>query len=158
MTATREHRYAITTRWSGNTGRGTADYRAYERRHEIEIAGKSAIQGSADPAFCGDASRHNPEELLVAALSACHMLWYLHLCAEAGIVVTSYVDAAEGLMQEEAGGAERFVRVVLRPKIEIASGDATQARALHHAAHEKCFIANSVNFPVEVVAEISGVG
>jgi organic hydroperoxide reductase OsmC/OhrA len=119
MAKEREHHYAITTRWTGNTGRGTADYRAYERRHEFEAVGKPAIAGSADPAFRGDAARHNPEEMLVAALSGCHMLWYLHLCAEAGVAVMSYIDRAEGLMHENADGSGRFVRVMLRPEIEI---------------------------------------
>jgi organic hydroperoxide reductase OsmC/OhrA len=146
---TKTHRYGITVEWTGNTGTGTSAYRAYERRHEIAAPGKPSIPGSADPAFRGDPARWNPEELLVASLSACHKLWYLHLCAVAGIVVTSYVDRAEGEMEETADGSGRFRRVVLKPAVMLAPGmDAALARALHAEAHAKCFIANSVNFPV----------
>jgi organic hydroperoxide reductase OsmC/OhrA len=146
---TKTHRYGITVEWTGNTGTGTSAYRAYERRHEIAAPGKPSIPGSADPAFRGDPARWNPEELLVASLSACHKLWYLHLCAVAGIVVTSYVDRAEGEMEETADGSGRFRRVVLKPAVTLAPGmDAALARALHAEAHAKCFIANSVNFPV----------
>jgi len=151
------HRYAVTVLWTGNTGRGTSGYREYERRHEISASTqKPSIPGSSDPAFRGDSARWNPEELLVAALSACHKLWYLHLCAEAGIVVTAYVDEAEGVMEETADGSGRFQNVTLRPKVTLASGsDLKKARALHDVAHEKCFIANSVNFPVHHEPEIS---
>ena len=151
------HHYVITVTWTGNTGTGTSGYREYERRHEISAtAQKPPIPGSSDPAFRGDATRWNPEELLVAALSTCHKLWYLHLCAEAGIVVTAYVDHAEGVMEETADGSGRFRTVTLRPNVTVAVGsDLTQARALHDIAHAKCFIANSVNFPVEHKAKIS---
>jgi organic hydroperoxide reductase OsmC/OhrA len=145
-----EHRYAVTVEWTGNLGPGTSAYRTYERRHEIRAEGKPTIPGSSDPSFRGDAARYNPEDLLVASLSGCHMLWYLGLCAMAGIVVTDYIDRAEGFMIEEAGGEGRFTRVVLRPQITVAAGtDLARAGALHHQAHAKCFIANSVNFPVE---------
>src|SRR5687767_11345840 len=110
--ASREHRYAVTVEWTGNLGSGTSAYRAYARDHEIRASGKPAIPGSSDPAFRGDPARWNPEELLVGALAACHKLWYLHLCAEAGIVVTSYVDRAEGVMVEEADGSGRFTGAV----------------------------------------------
>ena len=150
------HRYAVTVTWTGNTGAGTSGYREYERQHEISAAKKPSIAGSSDPAFRGDPTRWNPEELLVAALSACHELWYLHLCAEAGIVVSAYVDHAEGVMEETADGSGRFQSVTLRPNVTIASGsDLATARALHDVAHTKCFIANSVNFPVHHEAEIS---
>jgi organic hydroperoxide reductase OsmC/OhrA len=95
----REHRYSVNVRWTGNTGKGTSDYRSYQRNHEIDVLGKPPILGSADPKFRGDPVRYNPEELLVSALSTCHMLWYLHLCADAGIVVVSYEDRAEGTME-----------------------------------------------------------
>jgi organic hydroperoxide reductase OsmC/OhrA len=144
----REHRYSVNVRWTGNTGQGTSDYRSYRRDHEIDVAGKPAIPGSADPKFRGDPLRYNPEELLVAALSTCHMLWYLHLCADAGIVVMSYEDRAEGTMEESSEGAGRFAGVTLRPQVRI-KGSVEQAEALHERAHELCFIANSVNFPVE---------
>jgi organic hydroperoxide reductase OsmC/OhrA len=149
------HTYHATVRWTGDLGTGTSSYRAYSRAHAIEAPGKSAIAGSSDPAFRGDAAAWNPEELLVASLSACHQLWYLHLAAVTAIVVKAHVDTAEGTMSEEAGGGGRFTRVVLRPHVTIApGGDAEKARALHREAHAKCFIANSVNFPVECVPEI----
>ena len=145
----REHHYIANVEWTGNAGTGTSSYGAYERSHEISIAGKPSIPASADPHFRGDAARYNPEELLVASLSSCHMLWYLHLCAEAGVVVTRYVDAAEGVMTEDGDRGGHFARVTLRPQITLqAWADQTRARALHHDAHAKCFIANSVNFPV----------
>ena len=150
MKKPKTHRYTVTVTWTGNTGSGTADYRSYERRHEIAAGDrKPVIPASSDPAFRGDPTRWNPEDLLVASLSACHQLWYLHLCAEAGIVVVNYVDHAEGFMLEDADGSGRFERVLLRPEVAVASGcDVGKARQLHDAAHAKCFIANSVNFPV----------
>jgi organic hydroperoxide reductase OsmC/OhrA len=147
----REHHYRLTTTWTGNLGAGTSDYRAYSRDHEITIAGKSApLAGSSDAAFHGDPARYTPEELLVASLSACHMLWFLHLCAEGGIVVTEYEDAASGVMAENADGSGEFTRVILRPRAVIAdSARIADALTLHARAHELCFIARSVNFPVE---------
>ena len=150
------HRYAVTVQWTGNTGTGTSGYRSYERRHEISAgAQKPSIPGSSDPAFRGDAARWNPEELLVASLSACHKLWYLHLCADAGIVVVDYIDHAEGVMEETSDGSGQFQRVTLHPLVTVAPGsDMAKARELHEAAHAKCFIARSVNFPVEHEPEI----
>ena len=147
----RTHRYEVTVRWTGNTGSGTSGYKTYKRDHEIASGVlKQPILGSSDPAFRGDPARWNPEELLVASLSACHKLWYLHLCAEAGVVVNEYVDDAEGTMEESPDGSGTFRRVLLRPRVTIASGsDSDKARSLHDVAHAKCFIANSVNFPVE---------
>ena len=147
--APHDHAYTVTVTWTGNTGSGTAGYRAYERAHLIEIPGKPPIPGSSDPAFRGDRTRYNPEEMLVASLSTCHMLWYLHLCSVEGIVVLHYQDVAEGVMVEEPGGGGRFKEAVLQPEITLAPGaDLDKARALHAAAHAKCFIANSVTFPV----------
>ena len=151
---TRTHHYQIETHWTGDRGAGTSDYRSYARDHETRIAGKPVIFGSSDPAFRGDASRHNPEELFVAALSSCHMLWYLHLCAEAGVVVRGYRDAAVGTMSETTGGGGRFTAVVLRPIVTISAGDPERARALHVRAHELCFIANSVSCAVTVEPSI----
>ena len=145
----REHSYMVTVTWTGNTGTGTSGYRDYARAHEISSSGKPAIPGSSDPAFRGDRTRWNPEQLLVASLSACHQLWYLHLCADAGIVVTDYVDQAVGVMEESSDGSGQFATVTLKPKVSIAAGcDRAEALALHHAAHAQCFIARSVNFPV----------
>jgi organic hydroperoxide reductase OsmC/OhrA len=150
----KQHHYSVTVQWTGNTGAGTSTYRSYERAHEILAEGKSAIAASSDPAFRGDRARWNPEELLLAALSSCHQLAYLHLCAVAGIVVVDYVDHAEGWMEETLDGAGQFTRVMLGPKVTISAGDPAKAKELHHEAHEKCFIARSVNFPVENEPEI----
>ena len=148
--AEKQHAYAVKVSWTGNDGNGTASYQAYSRAYRISASGKPDIEGSADPSFRGDPARWNPEELLLASLSACHKLWYLGLCAQAGIIVTAYEDNAEGMMVEEAGGAGQFTRVILKPRISLAAGsDRNRAEALHHKAHEMCFIARSVNFPVE---------
>ncbi len=145
----RDHEYQLTVEWTGNRGGGTASYRGYDRAYTIEAGGKPPILGSSDPMFRGDASRYNPEELLLAALSSCHMLWYLHLCADAGIVVTHYVDRAQGEMREEADGAGRFTEVRLQPQVRCAAGtDLARAAALHADVHAKCAIFRSVNFPV----------
>ena len=142
------HAYAVTVRWTGNRGSGTSGYRDYGREHVVEADGKAALAGSADPAFRGDASCWNPEELLVASLSTCHQLWYLHLCAVAGVVVTAYEDRATGTMVEDADGGGRFSEVVLHPRVTLSRGDEATALSLHEQAHAQCFIANSVNFPV----------
>lgn len=145
----RTHRYEAEVTWTGNTGKGTAGYRDFERDHEVGGAGKPSIPGTADPAFRGVPERWNPEELLVASLSQCHMLWYLVLCARAGVVVTEYSDRPYGTMTETPDGSGAFSEVVLRPQVTIAPpGSADEALSLHAEAHTKCFIANSVNFPV----------
>lgn len=145
----KQHHYAIQVKWTGNLGEGTSTYRSYSRNHEISAAGKVALPGSSDPTFRGDPERYNPEELLVSSLSTCHLLWYLHLCAEARIVVLQYQDDASGVMMETADGGGRFTEVMLRPHVVIAAGgDLERAEALHERAHHLCFIANSVNFPV----------
>lgn len=154
--ADKQHHYAVNVSWTGNLGTGTASYRGYSRDHVIQAEGKTPIPGSSDPAFRGDPARWNPEDLLVASLSACHKLWYLGLCAEAGIVVLAYEDDAEGEMVEEPSGAGQFSSVTLRPRVTLAAGsDLDKARELHHLAHQKCFIARSVNFPVVHAADIS---
>jgi len=147
----KQHSYATRTEWIGNLGEGTANYRAYSREHVIAAAGKPDLSGSSDPAFRGDASRWNPEDLLLASLSSCHMLWYLHLCAQAKIVVLAYHDDAAATMVEDSDGGGRFSAAVLRPVATLAAGgDAARATALHEEAHRLCFIANSVNFPVGI--------
>ena len=153
MVTEKEHRYLVTIEWTGNTGFGTSGYRDYERGYEISApgSGKPVILGSSDPAFRGDPTRWNPEELFVASVSACHKLWYLHLAAVAGIVVTEYVDRAEGVMVEDGSGAGHFVTITLRPEIAVQKPfDLGKARALHDEAHAKCFIANSIKPPVTV--------
>jgi organic hydroperoxide reductase OsmC/OhrA len=147
--ARREHTYRVQVEWTGNRGTGTSGYREYGREHTIRAAGKPEIAGSSDAAFRGDAARWNPEDLLVAAAAACHKLWYLHLCADAGIAVQSYVDEAVGVMLESPEQG-RFTRIVLRPKVTIRSGDdAELAARLHQQAHAHCYVANSVNFPID---------
>ncbi|OZM80363.1 OsmC family protein [Pseudonocardia sp. MH-G8] len=144
----RTHHYAVSVSWTGNRGNGTSGYRDFDRDHTIAADGPPRILGSSDPAFRGDASRWNPEQLLVASLSECHMLWYLHLCADAGAVVTNYTDDARGTMAEDGAGG-RFTEVTLAPRVTVAESRMVDtALALHEAAHERCFIANSVNFPV----------
>lgn len=143
-----QHHYRVDVEWTGNLGSGTDGYRSYSRDHVIRIDGKPAIAGSSDPTFRGDAARHNPEDMLMAALSTCHMLSYLHMATVAGVVVTAYADAAEGTMATEGDGG-RFTEVVLHPTVTIsAASDPAKAEAAHETAHHACFIANSVNFPV----------
>ncbi|MDT0319619.1 OsmC family protein [Streptomyces millisiae] len=156
MSRTREHGYAVTVRWAGNTGEGTAGYRSYSRDTEITAAGKpTMIVASADRTFVGDPERWNPEEMLVAALSQCHMLSYLALCALKGVVVTGYEDVARGTMEEGAGIAGHFTDVVLAPVVTVAEESMLPAATeLHEDAHRACFIANSVNFPVRHTPEI----
>jgi len=142
------HRYRVDVEWTGNRGTGTDGYRNYSRNHVIRIPGKPDLAGSSDPTFRGDATRHNPEDMLVAALSACHMLSYLHMATVAGVVVVAYDDSAEGTMATEGDGGH-FTEVVLRPVVTIrADSNPGKALAAHEAAHHACFIANSVNFPV----------
>lgn len=144
-----QHHYQATIKWTGNKGTGTDNYRNYERSHEIEITNKTTILGSSDPAFRGDSSKHNPEDLLVSSLSACHMLWYLHLCSEAKVIVTDYVDNATGLMVETSNGGGQFTEVNLNPIVTVSEESMIdKANELHKKANELCFIANSVNFPV----------
>ena len=151
------HRFGVTNKWTGNLGTGTSSYTAYSRNHEISGPGKvSAIPGCSDAAFRGDAARYNPEELLVASLSTCHMLWMLHLCADAGIAITEYEDEALGDLAIHADGAGEFVSATLRPRMTITdAARVEEARALHHRAHELCFVARSVNFPVGCEAEVT---
>lgn len=147
----KRHHYETHMEWTGNDGEGTTSYRSYRRDHVITAVGKPPIAGSSDPSFRGDPSRYSPEDLLVASLSACHMLWYLHLCAVNQIVVVDYRDQASGFMDEASDGAGAFTEVVLRPSVTIRSGgDAAKAQTLHHEAHRFCFIANSVRFPVRI--------
>jgi organic hydroperoxide reductase OsmC/OhrA len=160
MAGERKHHYQITNLWTGNLGAGTAGYTAYSRNHELSAEGKSApIAGASDPAFRGDPSRYNPEELLVGALSACHMLWVLHLCADAGIVITEYTDKVSGETLEHADGSGQFTRVTLHPRMSITDGSRiAEAIAMHGRAHQVCCLARSVNFQVDhepVVTEAS---
>lgn len=146
----KDHTYKISLEWTGNEGKGTSSYRAYNRSFIIEVKGKKMqIEGSSDPAFLGDPTRYNPEEMLISSISSCHMLWYLHLCSTHGIIVNEYVDEARGVMHEFQDGSGKFGEVTLYPKIRISdSKNLNQAYLLHHEAHKMCFIANSCNFPI----------
>jgi organic hydroperoxide reductase OsmC/OhrA len=148
----RLHRYEMAIRWTGNLGQGTATYRGYARDHELRGEGKGApIPGSSDPAFRGDPARYNPEELLVGAASACHMLWVLHLCADAGLVVTSYRDSPVGHQVEHPDGSGEFTRIELRPEIELTDPSRSgELREIHERAHGKCAIARSLKCEVTV--------
>ncbi len=151
----KRHEYKVTVTWQGNTGTGTSGYRDYGRDHVISAQGKPDILASSDVAFRGDPTRWNPEDLFLASLSACHKLWYLHFCAVSGVIVTHYEDHAEGVMEIDAEGTGRFTDVLLKPRVTIKAGTYPDIAAeLHAEAHEKCFIANSVNFPVRCQAEI----
>ena len=144
-----EHRYRLQSTWTGNRGTGTTGYRDYDRSTTIEIDGKPAMSASADKPFRGDPGKWNPEDMLLASLSQCHLLSYLHACVTGGVVVTAYHDDATGLMREDGRGGGSFSEVVLRPKVTVADpATAERARELHERAHELCFIAASVNFPV----------
>jgi len=147
------HHYSISNRWEGNSGNGTSGPRNYERSHRITIDGKPELELTTDNPLVGDKRKLNPEDLLVTALSSCHLMSYLYLCSLEGVVVLGYEDKAEGIMLETEAGGGSFQKVKLKPVIELA--DATmidRAKELHHKAHEICYIANSINFPVEVEA------
>jgi organic hydroperoxide reductase OsmC/OhrA len=149
VASVRTHTYTVSVAWTGNRGSGTSGYRAYGRDHEVSADGPAVIAGSSDPAFLGDRAKWNPELELTAALAQCHMLWYLHLCADAGVTVVGYSDQPVGTMTETADGGGHFTGVVLRPRVVVASADMIErAGELHEQANAKCFIANSVNFPV----------
>jgi organic hydroperoxide reductase OsmC/OhrA len=151
----KRHEYKVTVTWQGNTGTGTSGYRDYGRDHVISADGKPDILASSDVAFRGDPGRWNPEDMFLASLSACHKLWYLHFCAVSGVIVTHYEDHAEGVMEIDAEGTGRFTDVLLKPRVTIKAGTYPDIAAeLHAEAHEKCFIANSVNFPVRCQSEI----
>ncbi len=144
-----DHSYALTVTWTGNTGEGTATYRGYRRTHTVTAEGPPELLGSADRTFHGDRERWNPEQLLLAALAQCHMLSYLHVCVQSGVVVTAYVDEATGSMTTVADGSGRFTEAVLHPVVTVSDAGMVQAAtAAHRRAHELCFIANSVSFPV----------
>ncbi|TNE54935.1 MAG: OsmC family peroxiredoxin [Bacteroidetes bacterium] len=151
----KEHQYEIVVRWTGNLGEGTSSYRSYSRDHVLEVAGKKRLFCSSDPMFRGDRSKHNPEELFIYALSSCHMLWYLHFCADQGIEVVEYQDQPLGMMV--LGGAkERFKEVILKPRIVLKNLEQIElAKSLHEQAHEHCFIANSVNCEIRIEPEIT---
>lgn len=145
----KEHQYHTTLQWTGNTGKGTETYRGYERAHLISVPDKPEILCSSDPSFRGDKTRYNPEEMFVASLSSCHMLWFLHLCSDAGVVVEEYSDVAKGIMLESEDGNGRFKEVILHPQVKVKEKWMVEkVNELHDKAHHFCFISNSCNFPV----------
>ncbi|EDM38682.1 redox protein [Pedobacter sp. BAL39] len=145
----KEHQYLSNLTWTGNKGSGTMDYRSYDRSFSISIPDKPELLGSSDSAFLGDKTKHNPEDLLISSISSCHMLWFLHLCAETGITVLDYKDNATGTMTENSDGSGHFTEVVLHPVVLISDeSQVEQANKLHEQANKLCFIANSCNFPI----------
>jgi organic hydroperoxide reductase OsmC/OhrA len=153
MATRAEHDYTCRIEWTGDRGRGTETYRGYDRTWDIATLGKPIVHCSNDPLLGGNPALPNPEDLLLAALSSCHMLWFLHLASKAGVVVHGYTDEPIGVGETAVNGAGRFLRVTLRPRIEVAAGsDLSKADAIHHEIHEFCFIARSVSFPVSVEA------
>lgn len=146
----KSHNYQAIIEWTGNLGKGTASYKDYERSHSIKIDGKTTIESSSDPSFRGDASKHNPEELFLASISSCHMLWFLHLCSVEKVIVTDYVDEATGTMIEEKNGDGRFSEVTLNPLVTVLEERMTaNLDSIHKKANSMCFIANSCNFPIK---------
>ena len=144
-----EHGYAVEVEWTGDRGTGTDAYRSYDRTTVVRSAGKPDVDGSADRAFHGDAARWNPEELLIAALSQCHLLSYLHVAVRHGVVVTGYTDDATGVLETDPDGGGRMTGVDLHPRVVLADeGQRELADGLHEEAHRLCFIANSVSVPV----------
>ncbi|MBA2564200.1 MAG: OsmC family protein [Gemmatimonadetes bacterium] len=149
------HEYAARLIWDGNTGEGTAGYTSYGRQYRVLVAGKPDLAGTADPAFRGEADKHNPEDLFLASLSACHMLFYLSLCARKGVRVLAYEDDVQGRMVMRADGGGKFEEVTLHPSVTIADGkSAALAAQLHDTAHELCFIANSCSVPIRHEATV----
>jgi len=143
------HHYHLSMKWTGNLGTGTSHYRAYDRNHTISFTGKPDLLTSADPTFRGDPTKHNPEELLLAALSGCHMMSFLHVCVNAGVVVTAYEDRATGAMTVNADGSGHFTEVILNPAVTVSEASMMEnLNELHAKANKLCFIANSCNFPI----------
>ncbi|MGY5851465.1 OsmC family protein [Salegentibacter sp. F14] len=145
------HKYQIKVKWTGNEGNGTSNYKSYNRDHEISSVGKyEGINGSSDPAFLGDKTKYNPEDLFISSISACHMLWYLHLCSVNKISVTEYIDNATGRMEETENGSGKFTEIILNPSVKITNANLIdKANELHSEANKMCFIANSCNIKIE---------
>jgi organic hydroperoxide reductase OsmC/OhrA len=151
-----DHKYYATIEWTGNRGTGTSGYTDYDRSHTISVENKIDIAASADPHFRGDPGKYNPEDLFLISIASCHMLWYLHLCADNGIIVERYTDKPFGLMQTEPGGTGQFSKIELHPAVVITDQNKTElAASLHHKAHEMCFLSRSVNFEITIHPEIS---
>lgn len=150
------HHYTTQIIWTGNKGTGTSGYTEYERSHLILAENKVTIEASSDAPFRGDTSKYNPEDLFLSSIASCHMLWYLHLCADNGIIVKSYVDNPKGTLETFANGSGKFSTITLYPVVEVAESSMIEtAEQLHHNAHEMCFMANSVNFEIFVEPQIN---
>lgn len=151
----KRHEYEIKVEWTGNEGKGTLNYKSYNRSHKIISDGKyDEIKGSSDPSFLGDKTKYNPEDLFLSSLSACHMLWYLHLCSAHKIIVTEYLDNATGIMEETENRSGKFIEVTLNPKVKITDENMIEkANKLHEEANKMCFIANSCNFKIRHKSE-----
>jgi organic hydroperoxide reductase OsmC/OhrA len=156
MSGSSMHQYTTRLVWEGNLGKGTSQYAGYSRRFRMSLDNKPDLCGSADPAFRGEPDRLNPEDLLVASLSSCHMLAYLALCARKGITVVGYTDEANGVLNVFPDGGGRFESVTLHPHVTITD-EALEAKAaeLHERAHALCFIAGSCSFPVNNLPTIT---
>lgn len=145
----KQHHYTTQITWTGNKGTGTSGYTEYERSHTIQAENKVLIEASSDAPFRGDKSLYNPEDLFLSSIASCHMLWYLHLCADNGIIVKSYMDNPHGIMQTFANGSGNFSEITLHPVVEVTEASMVEiAIDLHHSAHQMCFLANSVNFEI----------
>ena len=146
----RQHHFRTTINWTGNRGQGTTDYNGYDRSHRLSAQNKPTIEVSSDSAFMGDPSKYNPEELFLASLSSCHMLWFLHLCSDNGVVVTAYEDHATGNLDEDKTGGGKFTEVILHPHVKVThSSMIVKANELHEEANKRCFIANSCTFKIK---------
>jgi organic hydroperoxide reductase OsmC/OhrA len=151
----KQHRYTVTVEWTGNRGEGTASYRSYDRDHEVSAEHTPSISGSSDPAFRGNPSRWNPEQLLVASAAQCHLLSYLHHAATNDVVVTDYVDHPTAVLTEDDAGGGRFTEIVLHPLVTVADAAMVEtAQRLHHDANRTCFVASTLNLPVTHDAHI----
>jgi len=151
----KNHEYTARIEWTGNTGQGTRSYKSYQRDWQLNTGGKPVIDCSNDPVLGGDPNKYNPEDLLVASVASCHMLWYLHLCSVAGVNVTAYRDIPLATGELLPSGAGRFTVITLRPTITITDGsDEKKALSIHDDIHQYCFIARSINFPVKIEARI----
>ena len=145
----KQHAYQVEIIWTGNLGSGTSSYQSYSRDHDVLVKGKEVMHASSDVIFRGDGSKYNPEDLFLSSISSCHMLWYLHLCADAGIKVLSYQDKASGILSLEENGSGKFTEVHLNPEVLISDvNQIEKAKEIHHRAHQFCFIANSCSFPI----------
>ncbi|MFM9026530.1 MAG: OsmC family protein [Bacteroidota bacterium] len=147
----KEHTFSVVVTWNGNRGEGTRTYTAYSRNHILESAGKAPLQCSSAPAFRGDGTLYNPEDMLLYSVASCHMLWFLHCCADAGVIVTGYTDRPSGILKIDEHGIGRFTGLVLHPEVTLANAeDNIQLSMLHAEAHKHCFIANTLNCPVVI--------